>query len=265
MQNKFQQVVLPSEKLAQEILAEHFILFKPRDIVSGDFYWIKQIKNFTIVVAADSTGHGVPGAFMSMLGSSFLNEIVTSRRLDSTGEILNHLRTKIKKSLRQDENESKDGMDMAFYIVDRETLELQFSGAYNPIYIIRNNKYIDNNRIIESKKVKIYSDSQSFNHSIIELKADRQPVATYIVEKGFETQRFQLQKGDCLYTFSDGYPDQFGGEKSEKFRAKNFRNLLLSIAEKPMSDQHKILDKTFEDWKGKLEQIDDVLVMGIRI
>ncbi len=265
---RIQKAVLPSEEFINEVLPEHFILFKPRDIVSGDFYWIKQIKNFTIVAVADCTGHGVPGAFMSMLGSSFLNEIVTRRSLDNSGEMLNRLRAKIKKSLKQEgkDGEQKDGMDIAFYIIDDETLELQFSGAYNPLYIIRNeDSGIKNDTYKETEKIKIYSDIQSSKHLIIEIKADRQPIAIHLIEKEFDTQHFQLQKGDCLYTFSDGYADQFGGEKGGKFKTKNFKNLLLTISEKPMPEQKQILNKHFEDWRGNIDQIDDVIVVGIRI
>jgi serine phosphatase RsbU (regulator of sigma subunit) len=239
---RIQEAVLPANEYINEILPEHFILFKPQNIVSGDFYWIKQIKNFIVVAAADCTGHGVPGAFMSMLGMSFLTEIVTARTLDSSGEILNKLRQKIKNSLKQagKEKEQKDGMDMAFYIINTESLELQFSGAYNPLYIIRDNE-------------------------ILTLGADRQPLAIHIIEKEFTTHKLQLEKGDCLYSFSDGFVDQFGGENNSKFMTKNFKKMLLSINQKPMHEQRQILDNEFVKWQGNHQQIDDVLVIGVRI
>lgn len=244
---RIQQAVLPSKEQAEELLGEHFILYLPRDVVSGDFYWIKKLKNFVAVVAADCTGHGVPGAFMSMLGSSFLNEIVTRRSLDGAHETLNRLRKKVKKSLGQTgaDGEQKDGMDIAFYFLDTETLELQFSGAYNPLYIIRK--------------------QENDEYKVIRLKADRQPIGIHIREKEFTNHRFQLQKGDTLYTFSDGYPDQFGGETGGKFKSKRFKELLTDIQERSMQEQKEILEQNFIKWRGEIEQVDDVLVIGLRV
>ena len=243
---RIQEAVLPSQEYVNKILQEHFILFKPQNIVSGDFYWIKKIKNLIIIATADCTGHGVPGAFMSMLGSSFLNEIITVENLDSPGEILNRLRLKVKKSLKQEGKvgEQKDGMDIAFYVIDTETFELQFSGAYNPLYIIR---------------------KKNDKPELLSLKADRQPIAIHIVEKSFTTHKFQLKKEDCLYTFSDGFVDQFGGENDSKFKTKNFKKLLLSIFDKPMQKQKQKLNEEFENWRGNVEQIDDVLIIGVKI
>jgi len=240
---RIQTVMLPQQDLIDEILGESMVLYKPRDIVSGDFYWIKKIKNFAIFAAADCTGHGVPGAFMSMLGMSFLNEIVSKSRFDTPNEILNTLRKRIKKSLNQTgkELESTDGMDIALCVIDTENNLLQYSGAYNPLYIIRNNEL-----------------------NII--KADKQPVAIHIKEIEFTNHEFQLQKGDCIYLFSDGYKDQFGGTNGQKFKSKKFNQLLLDIHQKPMKEQYQILDKEIIDWMGKQNsQIDDILIMGVRI
>jgi serine phosphatase RsbU (regulator of sigma subunit)/ligand-binding sensor domain-containing protein len=255
---KIQQAVLPSQQYVDDMLLEHFILYRPRDIVSGDFYWMKKINNYIAVVAADCTGHGVPGAFMSMLGSSFLNEIVTRRSLDNAAQILNRLRSKVKKSLHQEgkEGEQKDGMDIALIIIDSETLELQYSGAYNPLYIIRQNKHID----IQDDSIDLET-----RFEFIQLKADRQPIGIHLNEKDFTNHVFQLQNGDNLYSFSDGYVDQFGGETGEKFKHKRFKDLLLSVQGKPMSEQKTILEHAFVRWKRDLAQIDDVLVMGIKI
>jgi serine phosphatase RsbU (regulator of sigma subunit)/ligand-binding sensor domain-containing protein len=255
---KIQQAVLPSEQVAEDILLEHFIFYRPRDIVSGDFYWMKKLNNFVAVVAADCTGHGVPGAFMSMLGSSFLNEIVTRRSLDSAAQILNRLRAKVKKSLHQEgkEGEQKDGMDIALLIIDNETLELQYSGAYNPLYIIRPKtgvNILDENIDIDSR------------YELIHLKADRQPIGIHLAEKEFTNHRFQLAKGDSLYSFSDGYVDQFGGETGEKFKTKRFKELLMSVQGKSMQEQKTALEQAFVKWKRDLAQIDDVLVMGIKV
>jgi serine phosphatase RsbU (regulator of sigma subunit) len=255
---RIQQAVLPSPQYADDILLEHFILYRPRDIVSGDFYWMRKINNYVAVVAADCTGHGVPGAFMSMLGSSFLNEIVTRRSLDNAAQILNRLRNKVKRSLHQEgkEGEQKDGMDIALLIIDNETLELQYAGAYNPLYIIRENKDVN----INDESIELDN-----RFEFIQLKADRQPIGIHLNEKDFTNHVFQLQNGDNLYSFSDGYVDQFGGETGEKFKHKRFRDLLLSIQGKPMDEQKQILEHAFVRWKRDLAQIDDVLVMGIKI
>ncbi len=255
---RIQQAVLPSTQYADDILLEHFIYYKPRDIVSGDFYWMKKINNYVAVVAADCTGHGVPGAFMSMLGSSFLNEIITRRSMDSAAQILNRLRSKVKQSLHQEgkEGEQKDGMDIALLIIDSETLMLQYAGAYNPLYIIRPNQEIN----LKDESIDIDA-----RYELIHLKADRQPIGIHLAEKEFTNHVFQLKNGDSLYSFSDGYVDQFGGETGEKFKSKRFKELLMSAQGKSMIEQKIILEQAFMKWKRDLAQIDDVLVMGIKV
>ena len=269
---RIQQAVLPAGDIFKEVFDEkYFIFFRPYNVVSGDFFWIKKIKNFVAVVAADCTGHGVPGAFMSMLGTSFLNEIVTRRSLDSAAEILERLRKKVKTSLHQEgkQDEQKDGMDISFYLLDTESLELQFAGAYNPLYVVRNNSLIDSDlyELAENnKKIKIFTDEASAaDFTLIELKADRQPIGIYLREKKFTNVNFQLKPGDTLYNFSDGYQDQFGGDTGEKFNAKRFKKLFLSIQEMDMNEQLKIIEQNFLKWKGDTPQIDDVLVLGVKI
>lgn len=261
-----QRAIMPSEEFLNNLLPEHFLMFRPKDIVSGDFYWIKKIKNFIVIAVADCTGHGVPGAFMSMLGAIFLNETVTSRSLDDAGQILDRIREKIKKSLHQSgkEGEAKDGMDMSFFIIDSETREVQFSGAYNPLYIIRANEKIENIKALTERGFGAYQP-EGYNATVIEIKGDRQPIAIYSYEKNFTSYRFQLLEGDCLYSSSDGYPDQFGGEKGKKLKARNFKNLLLSCKDLPMIEQEKFMQDSFDEWKGDIEQIDDVILMGLRI
>ncbi len=249
---RIQQAVLPSEEFMSSVLKEYFVFFQPRDIVSGDFYWVKKIRNFSFVVAADCTGHGVPGAFMSMLGSSFLNEIVSSRTLDGAGEILNRLRNKVKKSLHQKgaEGEQKDGMDISLLIIDWDEYELQFAGAYNSVYIVR--------------KKDAESNTED-NFEIIRLKADRQPIGIYLNERSFTNHSFSLKKGDVIYALSDGYIDQFGGDTGGKFKSGRFKEMLLSFQDKSMEEQKQILIRTFAKWKRDFDQVDDVLVMGIKI
>lgn len=244
---KIQSAILPPEAYITELLHDHFILYKPRDIVSGDFYWTKQINEYIIVVAADCTGHGVPGAFMSMLGISFLNEIVQRREITKASEVLNELRKQIKQSLRQhgETEESKDGMDMAFLALNKKTNIVQYAGANNPLFLFRD------------------KDESS---ELIEIPADKMPVGIHFgKEKSFTNQEIQLEIGDTLYIFSDGYPDQIGGPKGKKFMKKNFKTLLESIQEKSMKEQKDILEETLTNWKQDYEQVDDILVMGIRI
>jgi serine phosphatase RsbU (regulator of sigma subunit) len=241
--SKIQRAVLPSAEKACELLRDHFVLFKPRDIVSGDFYWMTESENRTVVIAADCTGHGVPGAFMSMLGVSFLNEIVNKNEISQANIILNQLRNNVKSTLKQkgEEGESKDGMDVALCIIDYEKMKMQFAGAYNPLYLYRNSE-------------------------LIEVKADKNPIGIYIREKeSFTNHEIELEKGDTMYIFSDGFVDQFGGPKGQKFKSKHFKELLLSIQDKTMTEQHQILDKTITEWRGDIDQIDDVLVIGIRV
>ncbi len=241
--SRIQTAVLPSNEYANEILPEHFILFRPRDIVSGDFYWMTKKDNLLVLIAADCTGHGVPGAFMSMLGVSFLNEIVNRHDITTASVILNDLRRDVKKTLGQEgkEGEAKDGMDIALCIVDLENMKMQYAGAYNPMYLYRNNE-------------------------LTEVKADRMPIGIYIKEKeSFTNNEIDLRKGDTFYIFSDGFQDQFGGEDGQKFKTKNFKNLLLEIHQKPMVEQRDILDKTIDDWRGKWEQVDDIIVLGVRV
>lgn len=241
--SRIQKAILPSDKYADEILPEHFILFHPRDIVSGDFYWMTKKDNLVVVIAADCTGHGVPGAFMSMLGVSFLNEIVNKHEITTANVILNQLRADVKNTLDQTgkEGEAKDGMDIALCIVDMEKMKMQFAGAYNPLYLIRDGE-------------------------LIQVKADRMPIGIYIKEKeSFTNHEVDIQKGDTFYIFSDGYVDQFGGERGDKLKSKRFKEILLSIQDKNMLEQKQILDKELYDWMGDIEQVDDIIVLGVRI
>ncbi|MCK4663318.1 MAG: SpoIIE family protein phosphatase [Bacteroidales bacterium] len=247
---RIQNAVLPKEDVLKKTLPEHFILFKPRDIVSGDYYWMTKKNEKTIIVAADCTGHGVPGAFMSMLGVSFLNEIVNKTDVVKADLILNELREYVKTTLSQtgEANEAKDGMDLALCIIDKKQKKLQYAGAYNPLYLFR------------KKELTV-------------IKADKMPISIYIKEKdSFTNHEIKYEDGDIIYMFSDGYVDQFGGETIEcrqeggrKFKSKTFKKLLTDIQEKTMPEQLKILDNTLEKWKGELQQIDDILVIGIKL
>ncbi len=240
---KIQNAVLPTKTSFENMFTEYFIFFKPRDIVSGDFYFLQKINKHILVAAVDCTGHGVPGAFMSMLGIAFLNEIVRRREITQASQVLNILRQQIKTSLKQTgkKRESKDGMDIAICAINTETFELQFAGAYNPLYLIRNNE------------LTIY-------------KGDRMPIGIYRKEKEtFTNHIITLERGDKIYLFSDGFVDQINGETKEKFMSNNFKNLITEISALPMIQQKDKLEETFNNWKGNSKQIDDVVIIGVEV
>jgi serine phosphatase RsbU (regulator of sigma subunit)/Tfp pilus assembly protein PilF len=241
---RIQTALLASDKLLSANLPEYFVLYKPKDIVSGDFYWAQPVNNNFLICAADCTGHGVPGAFMSLLGVSYLNEIVRDRSVNSPAEVLNKLRTEIIYSLNsanEDEYGVNDGMDIALCNYKFDSMKLQFACANNPLWLMRDNK-------------------------IHEYKADKFPVGKYHGDmQSFTNNEIDLQKGDVIYILTDGYPDQFGGPNGKKFKYKPLQELLLSIALKPMAEQKQILDDRMAAWKGDLEQIDDILIIGIRV
>ncbi|MCF6242353.1 MAG: SpoIIE family protein phosphatase [Bacteroidales bacterium] len=261
---RIQTAMLPSPQYIENILPEHFIFFKPKDIVSGDFYFFAQKKNLLYIVAADCTGHGVPGAFMSMLGISFLNAIINSEskfalqlpfvddvvdkindlriKEPTAAGVLNSLREMIKKALKQTGNdtEPKDGMDMALCILDRKKLKMQYAGAHNPLYLFRNKQ-------------------------LIEYKADRMPIGIHIKEKPFTNHEIKLKKEDVFYLFSDGFVDQFNGETGEKYKIRRFKQLLSDIHRLNMSVQKRRLEEELYQWKKNSEQVDDILIVGVRI
>jgi serine phosphatase RsbU (regulator of sigma subunit) len=228
----------------EKILPEHFVFMKPKNIVSGDFFWVTEKQNKIIVAVADCTGHGVPGAFMSMLGVAFLNEIVNNSSKATPDMILNHLRDFIIRSLHQEYgySGSKDGMDMALISIDKKTQIMEYAGAYNPVFIIRSGE-------------------------LHEIKGDKMPIGIHAVkvDEEFTNHQFQLQKEDVIYLFSDGYVDQFGGNDGMKLKMKPFKELLIKISEKPMDKQHKALETYMKKWQGNYSQLDDMIVMGIKI
>ncbi len=245
-----QTAALPENKFLQLLFNEFFILFLPRDIVSGDFYWAGQKNGKVIAIAADCTGHGVPGAFMSMLGISFLNKIVLEKGFTSPDEILNRLRANVIKALKQsDKSKSKDGMDISICVIDYKQKTIEFAAANNPMYLIRNNE-------------------------LIEYKADKMPVAIFDDMHNFNKITIQYEENDVIYMFSDGYADQFGGPKSKKFKYSNLKKLLLKIHTLPMSEQKQHLLEKINNWmdypdkytgKNYHFQIDDILIFGIKL
>ena len=239
---RIQTALLPPQDLINKLLPEHFILFLPRDIVSGDFYWITISNEKTIIAVADCTGHGVPGAFMSMLGFAYLNEIVNKSPDIKANEILNELRSKVKNSLHQNnDNQNWDGMDIALAIIDPHTKILQYSGANNPIAICHNS-------------------------NISYLQPDKMPIGIYSNDsKPFSLREINLESNDIVYMFSDGYMDQFGGEKMKKLGKSNFDKLLIEASEMTIKAQRFFLEEKILEWMIDSDQIDDILVMGVKI
>ena len=245
--HRIQKAVLTPREEILHVFAGHFIYFQPRELVSGDFYLLSETKGYVVVSAVDCTGHGVPGAFMSMLGISFLNEILSS--YDPAGKdfsaatILNQMREKIILSLHQTgaRKETKDGMDMSICLFEPGLKKVHFAGAHNSMYLIRNNEL------------------QQFD-------ADKMPISIHRnAEKPFTNHEIPLQKDDCIYLFTDGYADQPGGEKGRKFLSRNLKQLLLDIHTRNMNEQKAILQQTFENWKNGYPQRDDILILGIKI
>ena len=240
---RIQNALLPLNEDLDRLLPSYFIINKPKDIVSGDYYWLAQKNNMIVIAVADCTGHGVPGAFMSILGVAFLNEIVNKADTIRTDEILNQLRSQVIKSLHQTEKdyEAKDGMEIALCMIDFEAKKLQYSGAFRPLYLIRDNE-------------------------LNEFKGDNLPIGLYdSLESSFSQKELNFKENDTIYMFSDGYLDQLGGPKRKTFRSKYFKELLIDIHHKPMQEQKILLENKYDEWKGDIEQIDDILVMGIKM
>jgi serine phosphatase RsbU (regulator of sigma subunit) len=237
---RIQTALIPSLELFSDKL-EHFVLYKPLAIVSGDFYWVASQGNKQIIIAADCTGHGVPGAFMSMLGVTMLNEIVTGKHIIMPDQIIENLRAGVIKSLNQvaEEESIKDGMDIAVCLIDFDNNKLWYAGANNPLYLIRGGE-------------------------LIHYRADKMPVAIHYRMVPFTLNEIDIQKGDAFYIFSDGYCDQFGGPKEKKFMSAQLKETLIAMAGKPMLQQGERLDAIFEEWKGKNSQVDDVTLIGVR-
>ena len=245
---RIQQAILPSKQALSKIFPDSFVLYLPKNVVSGAFYWVSKIGKHRTVAVADCTGHGVPGGFMSMLGIAYLNEIVTKSEITTSGQVLEHMREFIIESLHQtgDPFENFDGMDMSFCAINEETLEMQFAGANSFAFISRNSENE------EEQQIEV-------------LTGDRMPVSRHIKMEPFTNTVVQLSPGDTVYLFTDGYHDQFGGQEGRKYNMRRFRNLFEAVKELPMQKQLKIIETTFMKWKGNQYQIDDVLVMGIKV
>jgi serine phosphatase RsbU (regulator of sigma subunit) len=240
---KIQEAMLPAVSQIQKAFPQSFVIYQPKDIVSGDFYWFSEKQGKYFIAVVDCTGHGVPGAFMSMIGNDMLYDAVADKGLIVPGEVLTSLNQQVKNSLKQNDTESgsRDGMDAVLCVFEKDLLEMNYSGANRPLYVMRDD--------------------------VIEIKEATKASIGGLTDSGqvFDSKHFSLQKGDTIYLFSDGFCDQFGGQSGKKFTTKRFRALLEQIKDQIMADQEKSLNRTFLEWKRENEQVDDVLVVGIRI
>lgn len=242
---RLQKAILPSASLVKKNLPQSFILYKPKDIVAGDFYWMESVNDTIYFAAADCTGHGVPGAMVSVVCSNELSRALIEERIYDPGKLLDRTRELVIEHFGKGDEEIKDGMDIALVSLGQSEngeRTLQYAGANNPLWIVRNGA-----------------------EEVEEIKADKQPIGKYAAEKPFTTHSIKLQKGDSIYIFSDGYADQFGGDKGKKYKSSQLKKLLLSIVNNPMDQQLEKLNSTFEIWKKDLEQTDDVCIIGVRI
>lgn len=240
---RLQYSILPPAERVKEICPDTFVLFKPKDIVSGDFYWFEKMGKKSYAAAVDCTGHGVPGAFMSLVGANGLNAAVREHHTGKPGLILDELNAFVSESLNKgsEDNDVRDGMDLALIAIDYEKMQLEYSGANNPLYIIRDGEFMIT-------------------------KADKFAIGSFEPgTKQYKNEIVELQKGDQIYLFSDGYADQFGGKKGKKFLYKTFREELLRVHQEDPETQRKELNNTIENWQGDYAQVDDILVIGIRI
>lgn len=238
-----QQALLPDTNVLSGILKDHFVIYLPKDIVSGDFYYAYQNAGYTIIATGDCTGHGVPGALLTILGISFLNEILQVRVVPRANRILNRMREKVMDALDQRgvDFEKKDSIDIALCVYEPFRGVLQYAGANRPLVMVRNGE-------------------------LREYKPDKMPIGVAPLEEvSFTNHRIEVEEGDKIYLFSDGYPDQFGWEMNKKFKITRFRDLLKSVSHMKMDKQKENIEKTFNEWKGKSMQVDDVTVFGFEI
>lgn len=239
---RIQAALLPAEHHIRRIFPDYFIYYRPKHIVSGDFYWFSERDGKYFIVAADCTGHGVPGALMSMIGLELIQKIITEMKVDDTDQVLITMNRELESAFFKEESGKaliKDGIEMGICIIDRETKVMEFSGAFLPVYIVREDR-------------------------LIEIKGDKKNVVQSFAMVSFNRSTYTLQEGDLLYLFSDGYADQFGGPENKKFMYRRLRHILLTISKYPLADQQRILDETIGSWMEGHDQIDDMMILGVK-
>jgi len=258
---RIQLSIIPTSSRVKSLLPKSMVFYRPKDIVSGDFYWLDEVDGKVVFSAVDCTGHGVPGAMMSVIGLKSLNQATQDKKLSTPADILQHLDAEVNNTLRQsyDPNAVKDGMDLALCCLDYKTLTLQYAGVFNSLWILR--KDISSSYTISNDREMFYKTD------LLEIKADKFYIGNNQdgIADTFTNHTIQLQKNDCVYIFTDGYADQFGGPKGKKFKYNKFKDVLIEAAQLPIDEQYNILNKAFLDWKGTQEQVDDVLVIGVKI
>ncbi len=237
---RIQNTIIPTRERLEKYLPASFVFYRPKDIVAGDFYWLEQVDDLTFCAVADCTGHGVPGAMVSVVCANALNKIILEKGEKEPGKILDRVRDIVIEQFHKSDEGINDGMDISLCVINFKTKKLRWSGANNPLWIIRDDQ-------------------------LIEKKGDKQPIGKYIHNKAFKSHTFQLHKNDIIYMFTDGFADQFGGEDGKKLKIKNFKKWILSVRHEPMDKQYEFTDEYFNEWKGTLEQLDDVCVMGVRL
>ena len=258
---RIQLSIIPTAGKVKSLLPKSMVFYRPKDIVSGDFYWVDELDGKVLFAAVDCTGHGVPGAMMSVIGLKSLNQATQDKKLSTPADILHHLDEEVNNTLRQsyDPNAVKDGMDLALCSIDYKTLALEYAGVFNSLWILR--KGIALSYTVKSEREMFYGND------LFEIKADKSFIGNNKdgIADIFTNHSIQLQKDDCVYIFTDGYADQFGGPKGKKFKYNQFKDLLIQNAHLGMDDQYNALNKAFMDWKGSMEQVDDVLIIGVKI
>jgi serine phosphatase RsbU (regulator of sigma subunit) len=251
---RIQEAILPPDTQVRELLPNAFIYYQPKDIVAGDFYWMEDTEDYLFLAAADCTGHGVPGAMVSVVCHNALNRSVREFGLHEPGKILDQTAIIVDETFEKSEQEVKDGMDISLCAIHKATKKVSWTGANNPIWVI-------SKKTIESIGEPSLSENE---YHLYEIKADKQPIGRYPNREAYHTHHIELNPMDTIYLFSDGYPDQFGGERGKKYKSKNFKRFLLGIQDQTITDQSDLLRDEFETWRGDLEQIDDVCVIGVR-
>lgn len=239
---RIQAALLPAEHHIRKIFTDYFIYYRPKHIVSGDFYWFSERDDKYFIAAADCTGHGVPGALMSMIGLELIQKIINEMKVDDSDQLLLTMNRELESAFFKEESGKvliRDGIEMSMCIIDKKTREMEFSGAFLPVYIVRDDK-------------------------LIEIKGDKKNVVQSFAMVSFNRSTFRLREGDILYLFSDGYADQFGGPENKKFMYRRLRHILLTISKYPLMDQERILDETITSWMDGHEQIDDMMILGVK-
>jgi len=258
---RIQLSIIPTQGRVKSLLPKSMVFYKPKDIVSGDFYWVDAIEDEVLFAAVDCTGHGVPGAMMSVIGLKSLSQAVQDKKLSVPADILQYLDIAVNDTLRQsyDPGAVKDGMDLALCNINYKTLTLQYAGAFNSLVLIRKN--------IAATYTTTSGRESFYGTDMLEIKSDKCPIGSNAdgVADIFTNHKIQLQKDDCVYIYTDGYADQFGGPKGKKFKYNKLKDVLISSAHLAIEDHYAILDRAFNDWRGNQEQVDDVLVIGVKI